>query len=170
MLDDGSGAAGHVELEPLHRSSQGRRDLPTSFSTRPRRAGIGHRFLVSAHDTFALLATQPEMGWSPKLRHPDLRGVRVFRVTGFDKILILYRPVETGIEVLRWSTAPGTSAADSARRYRIARTSDRSFPLPTLPGRSLPFHGLLPTRPIKQAANRFPMKAFCALSCLRRRL
>lgn len=62
---------------------------------------LGHRFLVSAHDTFALLATQPEMGWKPKFRHPDLEGLRAFRVTGFERILILYRPLENGIEVLR---------------------------------------------------------------------
>ena len=62
---------------------------------------LGHRFLLSAHDTFALLATQPEMGWNPKLRHPRLLGVRVFRVIGFEKSLIFYRPLEYGIEVLR---------------------------------------------------------------------
>jgi toxin ParE1/3/4 len=62
---------------------------------------LGHRFLVFAHDTFALLATQPQMGWNPKLRHPDVRGLRLFRVTGFERILILYRPLEDGIEVLR---------------------------------------------------------------------
>ena len=62
---------------------------------------IGYRFLVAAHDTFALLSTQPEMGWNPKLRHPNLRGARVFRVSGFEGILILYRPLEYGIEVLR---------------------------------------------------------------------
>ena len=24
---------------------------------------VGHRFLLAAHETFSLLATQPEMGW-----------------------------------------------------------------------------------------------------------
>jgi len=62
---------------------------------------VGHRFLVSAHDTFSLLSTQPEMGWNPKLRLPALRGLRVFRVTGFEKTLILYRPRENGVEILR---------------------------------------------------------------------
>jgi len=62
---------------------------------------FGHRFLVAAHDTFSLLATQPHMGWRPRLRHPDLEHLRVFRVTGFEKILILYRPLPDGIEVLR---------------------------------------------------------------------
>ena len=64
-------------------------------------AEIGHRFLVSAHETFSLLSTQPEMGWNPKLRLRELHGLRLFRVTGFEKILILYRPLENGVEILR---------------------------------------------------------------------
>ena len=62
---------------------------------------VGHRFLVSAHETFSLLSTQPEMGWNPKLRLAELHGLRLFRVTGFEKILILYRPLENGVEILR---------------------------------------------------------------------
>ena len=65
------------------------------------RPEIGHRFLVSAHETFSLLSTQPEMGWNPKLRLPELSGLRLFRVTDFEKILILYRPIENGVEILR---------------------------------------------------------------------
>lgn len=41
------------------------------------------------------------MGWNPKLRLPELRGLRLFRVTGFEKILILYRPLDQGVEILR---------------------------------------------------------------------
>ena len=62
---------------------------------------VGHRFLVSAHETFLLLSTQPEMGCNPKLRLPELTGLRLFRVTGFEKILILYRPLENGVDILR---------------------------------------------------------------------
>jgi toxin ParE1/3/4 len=62
---------------------------------------LGHRFLVSAHETFSLLSTQPEMGWNTKLRLAALRGLRLFRVTDFEKILILYRPLENGVEILR---------------------------------------------------------------------
>jgi plasmid stabilization system protein ParE len=46
---------------------------------------VGHRFLVAAHETFAFLATQPAMGWHSKLRHPELKTLRVFRVSGFEK-------------------------------------------------------------------------------------
>ena len=62
---------------------------------------VGHRFLVSAHETFSLLSTQPDMGWNPKLRLSELRGLRLFRVTGFEKILILYRPLKNSVEILR---------------------------------------------------------------------
>jgi toxin ParE1/3/4 len=62
---------------------------------------VGHRFLLAAHDTFALLATRPNMGWQSRLKHPGLEGLRVFRVTGFEKILILYLPLLDGVEILR---------------------------------------------------------------------
>jgi toxin ParE1/3/4 len=62
---------------------------------------VGHRFLVSAHDTFALLATQPNMGWRSRSRQPGLKQLRVFRVKGFDRILILYLPLLDGVEILR---------------------------------------------------------------------
>ena len=64
-------------------------------------AAVGHRFLVAAHDTFALLATQPNMGWQPRLRDPELKYLRVFRVRGFERILILYMPSADGVEILR---------------------------------------------------------------------
>jgi plasmid stabilization system protein ParE len=60
-------------------------------------AEIGHRFLTAAHDTFALLATQPKMGWRPRFRHMEIKELRVFRVKGFDTILILYLPLEDGV-------------------------------------------------------------------------
>lgn len=41
------------------------------------------------------------MGWNPKLPLPELRILRLFRVTGFEKILILYRPLDEGVEILR---------------------------------------------------------------------
>lgn len=63
--------------------------------------GIGHKFLVAAHETFALLATQPEMGWRAPIPNPRLRSLRVFRISGFQKMLVLYVPVESGVEIVR---------------------------------------------------------------------
>jgi toxin ParE1/3/4 len=62
---------------------------------------VGHRFLYSAHETFALLAEQPQLGWHARLKHPKLTDVRVFRVAGFERILVLYRPCPGGVEILR---------------------------------------------------------------------
>ena len=62
------------------------------------RPEVGHRFLLAAHETFS---SQPGMGWSANLRFPELSSLRLFTISGFDKMLVLYRPVENGIEVLR---------------------------------------------------------------------
>ncbi len=61
----------------------------------------GHRFLVAAHETFALLSTQPQMGWPLRLRNPKLASLRVFRISGFEKMLVLYRPISSGLEIVR---------------------------------------------------------------------
>jgi toxin ParE1/3/4 len=62
---------------------------------------VGHRFLLAAHETFLLLAKNPQMGWHARLKATELAGLRVFRVTGFERILVLYRPDDSGIEILR---------------------------------------------------------------------
>lgn len=41
------------------------------------------------------------MGWRSRTRHPGLSGLRVFRVKGFESILVLYKPHATTIEILR---------------------------------------------------------------------
>ena len=62
---------------------------------------IGHRFLIAAHEAFSLIATQPEMGWSPRLKYPALAAMRIFCVSGFERMLILYLPEKSGIDILR---------------------------------------------------------------------
>jgi toxin ParE1/3/4 len=62
---------------------------------------LGHRFLLAAHETFSRLAGQPQMGWHARLKNPLLASLRVFRVSGFDKMLVLYRPSPAGVEILR---------------------------------------------------------------------
>ena len=42
------------------------------------------RFLASADETFSLLAEHPKMGWPARLKHPELKTLRVFRVAGFE--------------------------------------------------------------------------------------
>jgi len=60
------------------------------------------QFLAEIYETFGLLAEQQQMGWSCKVRHPQLVNARTFPVsTRFDKLLIFYQPVEGRIEILR---------------------------------------------------------------------
>ena len=58
-------------------------------------------FLAASHETFALLAETPQMGWSSRLKNPALKSLRVFRVSGFEKMLIFYRPLSEGVDILR---------------------------------------------------------------------
>jgi hypothetical protein len=41
------------------------------------------------------------MRWQPRLWHPKLKGLRVFRVKEFERILILYLPLPYGVDILR---------------------------------------------------------------------
>ena len=76
---------------------------------------LGHRFLLAAHDTFSLLATQPNMGWHSRLKHPGLESLRLFRVKRFEKIIILYLPLLDG-ETERFSWAPSSSKGPTTVR------------------------------------------------------
>ena len=62
---------------------------------------VGHRFLLAAHETFALLATRPQMGWHFHSKLAELQDLRVFRVSGFERMLVLYLPRSSGVEILR---------------------------------------------------------------------
>ena len=50
---------------------------------------LGHRFLLAAHETFGFLATKPHIGWHARFKHPDLASLRIFHVSGFEKMLVL---------------------------------------------------------------------------------
>ena len=62
---------------------------------------VALRFFDQAHATFALLAGQPNMGWRSKTNYPGLEALRVFRVRGFENMIILYRPLAGGVDILR---------------------------------------------------------------------
>ena len=52
---------------------------------------LGLRFLAAARETFSLLSGHQQMGWKCQLRNPTLADTRLFRVSGFENILIFYR-------------------------------------------------------------------------------
>jgi len=59
------------------------------------------RFLDAAEQTFALLASMPLMGRACEFRSPQAQGLRMWRVHGFERYLIFYRPSEDGVDVVR---------------------------------------------------------------------
>jgi toxin ParE1/3/4 len=59
------------------------------------------RFLDAVEKTFAQLARLPRIGKSRKVKSRVFSNVRQFPITGFEKYLVFYRPIEGGIEVLR---------------------------------------------------------------------
>jgi toxin ParE1/3/4 len=58
------------------------------------------RFLKAVEKTFAKLAASPGLGSPWESPHPRLQGIRTWPVKGFPKMIIFFRPTETGIEVL----------------------------------------------------------------------
>lgn len=62
---------------------------------------LGHRFLIAAHEAFVLLAKQPNIGWHARLKDPELASLRIFSMSDFEKMLVLYRPHRLGVEILR---------------------------------------------------------------------
>jgi toxin ParE1/3/4 len=62
---------------------------------------VALRFFDAAYRTFALLASQPNMGWRSRVKYPGLETLRVFRVSGFADRLILYRTLPNGVDILR---------------------------------------------------------------------
>jgi len=59
------------------------------------------RVVEAAYETMKALAANPGLGRPRNFRNPRLKDIRSWRVEGFDNYLIFYRPVSSGIQVLR---------------------------------------------------------------------
>ena len=59
------------------------------------------RFLAAAEKSFLDLATMPQMGAPRDTLSSKFADIRLWRVTGFENYLILYRPRTDGIAVER---------------------------------------------------------------------
>jgi toxin ParE1/3/4 len=59
------------------------------------------RFFDAAEAAFARLAALPSLGKTAPFASTLTQGTRVWRVEGFERYLIFYRPVESGIVVDR---------------------------------------------------------------------
>ncbi len=62
---------------------------------------LAFRFLDAAEASFEQLAAMPEMGATREYNEETLHGLRMWRLSGFPNHLIFYRPLESGIEVVR---------------------------------------------------------------------
>lgn len=58
------------------------------------------RFVESVESSFSFLEKNPEIGRSLRTFSRRLAGVRIWRVSNFEKYLIFYRPIVEGVEVL----------------------------------------------------------------------
>lgn len=58
------------------------------------------RFLNACDETFQQLAQMPFIGSAREFQSLELKDVRMWRVKGFEKHLIFYRPMEDGVEIL----------------------------------------------------------------------
>ncbi|HXB70923.1 MAG TPA: type II toxin-antitoxin system RelE/ParE family toxin [Candidatus Acidoferrales bacterium] len=56
---------------------------------------------LAAEQAAKSLAQMPEIGIPGKVRRGKYAGVRIWPVPGFDKYLIVYRPIKEGVQVER---------------------------------------------------------------------
>ena len=80
-----------------------RRDLVEHFVYLAENGGlnVAERFLDRAEASFADLARQPMIGAPLTLKHPDLAGMRKWRIKDFDNYLVFYQPRPNGVSIVR---------------------------------------------------------------------
>lgn len=77
---------------------------------------VALRFRTLALETFRMLAARPFLGVRVKVRAPDLKAVRMWRIREFEDYLVFYLPLHDGIRVER--------VIHAARDYRrVLRTT-----------------------------------------------
>lgn len=87
----------------IYQRAAARRDLIGHYVYLAENAGeeTAERFLEQAERTFADLAENRELGASLTLRHPQLAGLRRWRIRDFDRFLVFYFPRPDGVSIVR---------------------------------------------------------------------
>jgi plasmid stabilization system protein ParE len=87
----------------IHRRQRAREDVMQQYSYYLLQGGydLAERYLNEFEETIARLLEQPKIGARRDLPSPQLSGVCMQRVRGFDHEYIFYRPREDGIEIIR---------------------------------------------------------------------
>ena len=90
-------------MPKVYRRAVAKRDLVEHFIYLAENEGIeiAERFLTNAEASFNDLAGQPMIGAPLTLRHPELAGLRKWRVNNFDNCLIFYLPHPGGVSIVR---------------------------------------------------------------------
>ena len=78
---------------------------------------MAERFLSNAEASFTELARQPRMGAPLTLKHPDLAGIRKWRVKDLDNQLVFYEPRPDGVSIARVLHAAFRDGAESPKKY-----------------------------------------------------
>jgi toxin ParE1/3/4 len=87
----------------LHKHAAAKRDLVEHFVYLAENAGLetADRFLLQAEASFSGLVRHPASGVALTLSRAELAGMRKWRVKGFEKFLIFYRPRQDGVSIVR---------------------------------------------------------------------
>lgn len=90
-------------MRRVYRRAAARRDLVEHYVYLAEQAGeaVAERFLAQVEQTFLDLAENREIGSSLNSRHPQLAGLRKWRVKDFDAFLIFYLPRPDGVSIVR---------------------------------------------------------------------
>ena len=77
-------------MPKVHQREAARRDLVEHFVYLAENAALdaAERFLANAEISFNDLSRQPLMGAPPSIKHPELAGMRKWRVKDFDNHII----------------------------------------------------------------------------------
>ena len=80
-----------------------KRDLVDHFVHLAENAGldVAERFLRCAEVSFADLGQYPMLGVALTLKHPDLAGMRKWRINEFNQHLVFYQPRPDGVSIVR---------------------------------------------------------------------
>ena len=90
-------------MPTVYQRAAARRDLVEQFVYLAQEAGMdtAGRFLTNAEVSCNDLARQPLIGALLTLRHPNLAGIRKWRIKDFDNLLIFYTPHPDGVSIVR---------------------------------------------------------------------
>jgi plasmid stabilization system protein ParE len=90
----------------------------------------GHRFLVADSRNLRLALDPAPDGLASSSTEPGVASLRVFRISGFEKMLVLYTHLSSGVEIVRVILGSRDLRSLSAARKTVERISPVSDKYP----------------------------------------